>query len=85
MYISRPPISVSSDPQKSPKTSVNGLTPEKPTTAMVKDRDDSLRHPVTRKFTSRWQNEQSSEGPDEADEIGKKDDGRGASWKKNSY
>ena len=50
------------DAQKSPNKANQG---QKTTTLMVRDRDDSVRHPATRKFTSRWQNEQSSEFPDE--------------------
>lgn len=80
MYLSRPPIAVSTDAQKSPNKATQG---QKPTTLMVKDRDDQVRHPATRKFTSRWQNEQSSDFPDEDVKAGKKDDGR-PSWTKNS-
>lgn len=82
MYISRPPISVSSGDQLQKKNTNSQA--QKPTTVMVRDRDDMVRHPVTKKFTSKWQNEQADNSfADEADEIGKKDDGRGSSWKKN--
>jgi hypothetical protein len=69
MYLSRPPISVSTDPQKSPNKANQG---QKPTTMMVKDRDDQVRHPSTRKFTSKWQNEQSSETADEDVKVSEK-------------
>lgn len=57
MYLSRPPISVSTDAQKSPNKATQG---QKATTLMVRDRDDVTRHPVTKKFTSRYQNSQST-------------------------
>ena len=53
MILSRPPIVVSTDPQKSPKTAVNSLSPEAGTTLEVKDRGHELRHPSTKKFQSR--------------------------------
>jgi hypothetical protein len=58
MYLSRPPISVSSDPQLAKKNTNSQKA--RSTTLMVRDRDDMVRHPATKKFTSRWQNSQSS-------------------------
>lgn len=60
MYLSRPPISPGSDKQLAKKPSValhqgGGNV----TTVMVLD-EDQVRHPVTKKFTSRYQNQQSS-------------------------
>jgi hypothetical protein len=66
MILSRPPVSVSTDAQKSPNKAVMA---EKATTSMVRERDDQTRHPVTKKFTSRWQNEQSSTFADEDTKV----------------
>jgi ribosome biogenesis GTPase A len=55
--LSRPPIAPK-DPSNSPSVKLHrGKGNE--TTMMVKDRDDSTRHPVTKQWLSRFQNQQS--------------------------
>jgi len=69
MYLSRPPITPKHPDQLDNKPSVKlHRGPGNVTTVMVRD-PDQVRHPVTRKFTSRWQNEQSSEFADEATKV----------------
>jgi hypothetical protein len=56
LYLARPPISVSTDPQKSPEKANQA---QKGVTVMVRD-PDQVKHPVTRKYLSRYQNSQST-------------------------
>lgn len=71
MYLSRPKISPTSDQQLAKKPSVPLSRGVSPTTLMVRD-PDQVRHPVSRKFTSKWQNEQSAQDIDPATRVGDK-------------
>jgi hypothetical protein len=85
VYLARPPITPKHPDQLDDKPSVKlHRGAGNVTTVMVRDDDQIRRHPVTGKFTSKWQNEQSSQPADEDTKIGKKDDGRGV-FPKNEY
>lgn len=69
MYLARPPISPDPHKQLATKPSVplhRGAG--NVTTTQARD-PDQIRHPVTRKFLSKWQNEQSSSGPSEETRV----------------
>ena len=81
MYISRPPISPKNPAQLGDTPSVKLHRGKgNVTTVMVRDDDQVKRHPVTGKFTSKWQNEQSSTFPDQDEKVADK-----GSLKGNSY
>lgn len=60
MYLARPPISPNKHPQLDQKPTVKlHRGAGNKTTVMVRD-PDQVRHPVSKKFLSRFQNQQSS-------------------------
>lgn len=69
MYISRPPITPKHPDQLDSKPSVKLHRGRGNVTTVVARDPDQVRHPVTKKFTSRWQNEQSSEFPAEDTKV----------------